>query len=427
MQEWKADTDFDLTPFIDELPAAQFFWYDRITEAQKPRFLKLLGTLYQLFITPHFIPLPTSLDCSYLKKVERMAGFNTLLYIGHVFDLLKRAKNPELDVSDEVNVVWSSATNVVEYNFFTKEEEFRILEWYRSRKFKTLLIYASVITLTLEEIRAQGFISSHATFLVLRKTKSGSVQYMYVDPHGFSMQDTSFEVQQRFKDDLLVYLHNVFGPGVVCENVLDECPLLQGAEQGGNCAQWTLMMVALFISQPNLFDQLKSTLYKLSLYPTLNVHLFTLSVFLRTLPQVGLLNYLKETIVPSRWNEQVHHYCEQENLETLQAVSAEFGVPSCYLFRNCREPCFQQRRSCMFRTASDGRTFLSPKEIADKMLHLYAEIWDMTGHDPDSMTDEQIHEQLNFPDFVKREEDVDNFMTQFELTDADVEIRESLL
>ena len=81
MQEWKADSDFDLTPIIDELPAARFFWYDRVSDAQKPRFFQLLAALYQLFITPHFIPVPPYTDCSYLKKNGTIGVFKQ--YVVH--------------------------------------------------------------------------------------------------------------------------------------------------------------------------------------------------------------------------------------------------------------------------------------------------------------------------------------------------------
>ena len=45
-----------------------FFWYDKVSEENKPRFLQLLATLYQLYITLQFIPVSPNQDCSYLKK-----------------------------------------------------------------------------------------------------------------------------------------------------------------------------------------------------------------------------------------------------------------------------------------------------------------------------------------------------------------------
>ena len=346
-----------------------------------------------------------------------------MLYINEIVELLKHSKNPELDVSNEVRLVWAPGVNMFQFNYVTsKIEKNRILAWYQSKKFKTLIMSALV---HVNELNISN--SPHATFVVLRKTKLGSVQFMYVDSHGYSNQDTNYEIQTRLKSNLLNYLQNMFGPDVACENVLEECPMLQTATQGGNCVQWSIMMMALFVSQPDMFDKLQSTIYKLSLYPLVNIHLFSLSVFLRTLPRVGLLKYLRVTIVSSLWNEQVFRICEKEDSETRAAVTQQFGVPNCYKSKECKAPCFQTKRSCMFRTASDGNTFLSPKEIAGKMLHLYAEIWDMTGHDPDSMSDDQILEQLNFPDFVKSKQDQDNFTTQFELTEADLDRRESFL
>lgn len=429
MEEWKADSDFDLTPFIDELPAARFFWYDRITEAQKPRFLQLLAALYQLFITPHFIPVPPNQDCSYLKKMEHLfsADHNDISLTTNIITILKQADNPELDASDDRVLGWLPHTGFGELDYvlnkvIDNKEDSRILKWYHNKKHSLLLLRVMFV----EPLRSTTI--GHATFLVLRKTKLGFVQYIYVDSHGYEVQNTHYAVQTHLKTNLRQYLESLLGPDVQLEHVLHQCPLLQRFEQGGNCRQWSLFIMALFVSQPDLFDRLTGTLYKLSVYPTLSIHLFSLSVFLRTLPRVGLQRYLRETIVPSRWSPQILDWCLDEDTKMRRAVSHQFGVPDCYSSRrNCRAPCLQSGRRCMFRTASSNGKFLSSKEIASKMLHLYAEIWDMTGHDPNSMSDEQIHKQLDFPDFTKREEDEEAFKAAFELTEADLELRERLM
>lgn len=429
MEEWKADSDFNLSPLIDDLPAARFFWYDKVSEENKPRFLQLLATLYQLFITPHFIPIPPYQDCSYLKKMEQVYSRPSFSFnlTTHVINILKQADNPELEAIDDKFLGWLDITGFAELDLASQtrvqdNEKSRVWKWFQNKK-RNLLLIRIIFT-----DRIISTANSHSSFLVLRKTKLGSVQYMYVDSHGYSIQDTSYAVQTRLKTDLQKYLVSLLGPDVLLEHVLDECPILQDYGQGGNCVQWSNLLIALFVSQPDLFDKFSGTLYKLSLYPIINVHLFSLSMFLRTLPQVGLQKYLRETIIPSLWSPEILNLCLVDDMNMRRVVGQHFGVPDCYsLRRNCTAPCVQSGRRCMYRTSSDGNTFLTPKEIAFKMLHIYAEIWNMTGHDPHSMSEEQIHEQLTFRDLVKHEEDQDLFNAEFELTDSDLELRESLM
>lgn len=423
MEEFKADSDFDLSTLIDDLPAARFFWYNKVSDDQRPRYLQVLATLYQLFITPHFIPAAPYTDCSYLKKAERIGSRDMMWYLNLVISILRYSGNPELLISNKVRLIWSSQNGFSQMNEITEEHENVILKWYQTTWFTMLIMGVRVKG----EWTEDGEFPNHATFLVLRKTRLGSVQYMYIDSEGFTSQKTSYERQYRLQTELERYVNYILGPNVRCENVLEECPALQLLEQGGNCVQWSVMMMALLVSQPDLFDNFRATLYKVSLYPTINIHLFTLSVFLRTLPQVGLLTYIRETIVPDLFNRKVFYICQEEDWETRAAVLDQFGVPNCYRSRECKPPCVQSGRRCMFRTSSNGVTFLTPKELATKMLHLYAEIWDMTGHSPNSMTKEQIEAQLDFPDYVKREEDDQLFKDEFDITDADEEYREELL
>ena len=367
-------TLLDWTPFIDSLPTNRFFWYDRVRPENKARYLHLLDQLYTLFITPHLLPNPPYLTCSFLKTMQQLFSYSFVssLYLKCIIDLLSHGNNPELFVNPET-FVQIQVEGKKYFALFSFKDYLQkgvdiyahnpFKDWYENRCYKTLLIPVSYNT--------SGVTEAHATFLAVRKMGFKKLQFMYVDSLGYS--ETDFDIKTSLQNSLKLWTGI---DDLEFEDTLLSCPVLQTVEQGGNCAQWSYLYLALFISQPDMFSNLPAVLQDLFQNPMLNVHLFSLSIFLRTMPVVGLDTYLNYTFTDA----DRYDLCNMENLITTLEVTRQFGVPNCYFNRSCPAPCVNYNNYCMFKVAAEEteQRPLTPQEIAQKMFQLYTEILTLT-------------------------------------------------
>jgi hypothetical protein len=126
---------------------------------------------------------------------------------------------------------------------------------------------------------------THSVLLAVKRAALGVV-YFCLDSHGNNSKLASFyhnDLKNIIKDGL-EFLEE--GVTVNVEEVQIACPVLQTSFQGGNCVQWMSMMFAFLCTDPGLFeaDRLNDFLQKVGENPNYNILLFTLSMFLRTMP-----------------------------------------------------------------------------------------------------------------------------------------------
>jgi hypothetical protein len=372
---------------IQFLPAAQFFWFDKVKPKDRLKYFNLLGQLYELFITPHAIPIPPYEDCSYLKKFEQLdrfeGGKRRNAALGHIIKIFKiensniealTSNTYDIDDTQEDLVIPSTLLQVIS-------------NWYLYSE-KNIL----AIPLSLE--------LNHAVFLGLKKYKDQRlVKFIYIDPHGFAVEPEMEKAQLRLRELLKKSIASRLVATV--QEVLMMCPILQLVDQGGNCVQWQKFNFTMFLSNPHLFDDPEELVHQVGLFPAINVHLFNLSVFLRTMPHYGLQTYYEYSMYGD-FSDQVS-VCWEEDAENRKDEARRFQMPDCYSQKGseCPEPCVFCSGSCNFPTAvkrtGDGEcTPLSGKMIAKKMFQIYALIRKITGQDPESMTARDIEKQLDF-------------------------------
>lgn len=413
-----------LLEHFEELPALRFFWADNVAPENRGRFCKKLAQLYELFMAPHTLPVPPYRDLSYLKKYEHFhaqaQSYNKLAK--HLIQVLQidhpniKAYFPFSNIEIRSRFLGRGTENPEVPQSFKHPFSF----WYQVEKDK------DVFTCPIRLVFGEG--EGHAMFFSAKRVPlERKVKMVAIDPHGFKYGPSSartdrdkLKVIQVLKEYIETELK------VEVEEVLFMCPQLQKWEQGNNCYQWYIYLFALFMTTPELFGAPKLKLDEVGLYPNANMHLFELSMFLRTMPKFMLDNYYHVTALQRDANWDML----EEDGDARDGDSDVLGMPNCYaakLQKRCPFPCALCGDTCNYPEAVENVMSgehckpKSPKQIAKKMFVLYAAIRNMTGQDPNSMTAADIQQQLNF----KEAKTVEEFKQIYRKTDYDLQQRES--
>ncbi len=397
---------FDLAAVIDDLPAAEFFWYSLVPNDRKAEYCQLLSKLLQLFITPHVFSFYPYREASYLKKYESVFRHfftsSNAYYAGVILSILY-LETSFIDYEGH-SVVLNSITGEDMMYYATTTFENAVQNWYTTPDSNPLYIVPLVIQTY--ELAAE----SHSVFLGLKKYPQMGptepiVKFIFFEPHGYA------DVEANFARLLKQKLVNALSPyGVRVVQILLACPTLQIVPHGGNCAQHTAMVFFLIMKTPELFDHLPSLLNQLARNPTLNVLLFSLSIFLRTMPYVHLYTYYYAALMtpqgaPVTEREQMRDLFDTNTMS--EHVSTLFHMPNCpnvFSDGECDTTvCALCEGRCQFqsavRQAADGCHVLTPKEIAEAMFRAYFQVKDMALEmDPQerSFLATQMEQQLSF-------------------------------
>jgi ribosomal protein L12E/L44/L45/RPP1/RPP2 len=422
---------FDFATVIPELPASQFFWYHLVEEQDKLKYRYYLSKLLTLFILPHHLPVFPFEECSYLKKYERHISDSKeteTLMQGLIYILRLNTSN--------ITVVYPLENYILKYTLHneTAEElpkslstlQKSIRPWLKQKQNNTVLVlYLS----TNNETGTQG----HANLLALKKTMFGTIQYLYFNPHGLY---ESIEQIKTFRKNLKLKLQNICE--VPVKEVLTSCPNLQTSDQGGNCKQWFAMIFCFLCMNPALFDDPKPLLENLGKHPQLNIVLFELSIFLRTMPLFGLKNYYFATFKGSHTlGYDVFAsvaQCKTDDAAIKTWLYSAFGERDCNTFdtRSCPFACSICNGQCVSTAALKQEVegtlcrLLNPKEIAAEMFGAYLKIKTLSNQlgDTLSFTLEKMQSQL---DSVLEITSLQDYVTRRLLSAAQVQAIEQLL
>ena len=373
--------------FSDSLPALRFFWFQTVAPKNRAKYFDLLGQLFELFITPHILKKTPYRSCSFLKKFEYIFRHKYSMFIYAVVQMFK---------------LETSQTEVPPYPFLVERRDTLLLPenlktllqtWHRGSLKENLVI--QIVLVQQQE--------NHITFLALKKVPSkNKVLLTYIDSHGTGLAYKIPEIKALLTNFLKVECN--------VQNVVDivpTCPLLQESSQGGNCTQWFFFNFCSFLAFPNKFLE-DEVFYNDSLYlwANANIHLFSLSLFLRTLPQIGLQEYFTGDIYKLLLSNKNQHQaqCMEEDDRIRRADTSAIATPNCYDYATgqCPDPCARCGGTCNFAASvkhfTDGQPCrpLSGKMIAMKMFYIYLNIRKLTKQDPHKMTVQAIREQLDF-------------------------------
>lgn len=350
-QQYKIDL---LGNELARMPAARFFWRNQLNMDTPRKTLKqyysLLGRLILLFTTPHYYydkkntPIYPFKECSFLKKFEKFVALNEDWVVKALYKIF--AFQDGIHVAENEIYIITEGDN----SFYSDDSEdnfYRYLnDWHDRGKYSTILI-----PITLYENKHNRI--SHAALLSIYRCNEcndenvmssesewseddcqDTICFMLLDPHG----SNSDEYNQT-KAFIGKTIKNHFKRKVTVQSVSDSCPSLQLPEQGGNCVMWKTMLFSLFMLEPTLFDDAAEVgflLDDLGKFPTENITLFTLALFLRTLPH-GSSDHLKtiayqnfyEAKETRRWHHNVQEECLRDDFKYKANVFPRWEKVNC--------------------------------------------------------------------------------------------------
>ncbi len=368
------------------IPALDFFWKDKVLPENRQKYYNLLGELYELFLTPQVIPIPPFRNCSYLKRYELymknpdhyLKMINHILYMLSIQSLNTMVRFETYDIEIQGIIVLPDDLKSV------------LSQWYNDPSKSKL-----VIPLTLNK-------GGHLVFVALFKNNFNKLEMVYIDGHGFNTDEADYDSERQREVRHLIeqFLVNSFDVTVI--DVVPTCPNLQTYQQGGNCVQWFLFNFAMFLFNRNFLISGSTLLKTIGAMPDINVQLFGLALFLRTLPRVGLVNYVDYRIY--EYDELINQCIEEEDQTRKHILQESIFTKDCYSqpVGVCPpKDCQQCAGTCHFKSSvvhlqNNDCAPLSAKQIARKMLNIYLLIRKLTGQDPRSMRLKDIEDQLNF-------------------------------
>ena len=411
-----ANPGFNLIGVINELPAAEFFWYNSVPPEKRPEYCRLLGQLLQLFITPHVYSFYPYKEGSYLKKYEYVFQTYNQKELSHMLTFLFYLETSRTNYETH-KITLDAFTGAEILHLSTNTFENSVQEWYFNDASKPLYFVNF-------DIKYDFLGSTHAVFLGIKKYPRTHpafkpiVKFMYFDPHGYLEEDDNFA--RVLKQKLVAALQP---GGVEVVQFLLQCPNLQKESHGGNCVQHTAMVFTMLMKNPDLFDDVEALMFNVGRHTTLNVLLFSLSIFLRTMPKVHLVRYYYAMLVKDVFASNPVPLSEETRFEGMtesnvfsKEVSTIFHMPNCpNLFGNIRDCdttlCVKCGGRCQYRAlvqlSKAGCHVLTPIEIAKTMFQLYFQIKDMAvGIDPEqrSFLLKDMEDEL---DFVRAEANED--------------------
>jgi hypothetical protein len=412
------------------MPALKFFWVD---EVQPKNYVK--------FLTPQFIPVAPYRSCSFLKKMEMYCKSNGKKMLKHIVKILRLNLDKTHIEYEPIHVktgeVWEAGKrNPTVFMIPPNSLQSLLKNWYTDsipdRPSSDLLVLHVAYQLFAKSAPQDvTLLGAHAVFVALKKYKGQKlVKLIALNPHGHTdtpglYNDTE---QERYKLMIKAIRDTLH---VKVEQVYTSCPELQSPSQGGNCAQWFLFIFALFLSNPVFFDEPSSVLQTIRKQPNFNIQLFSLSLFLRTMPFVGLQKYYDFSFErPEKLIEQCFYEDDLTRSETFKEYSYS-KTDDCYSQPPGRCPtnlCVQCSDSCHFKASvkhidSTHCQPLSTTKMAEKMFQLYASLRNVTRQDSYSLTQDDIQRQLNCFFEPRTVEDVKSL---YKLSDEDLEERDSL-
>jgi hypothetical protein len=412
---------FDFATVIPELPARKFFWYDNVMETKRFEYRYYLSKLMTLFTLPHYFKVYPYIECSYLKKYEKFLSLTRNLdklveQLVHILQLetknvfIEKLSNYGLYLHNETAQELPGATLTLD----------RVLHWWVQG-----ILSKQPVCVLFCYIDNDAGTAGHSVLLALKKSE-GHIKYFFLNPHGLYESDVRI---QTFRANLERRLEVICNMPV--QEMLSTCPRLQEVEQGGNCIQWSAMVFCLLCLNPAWFDDPLPLLQQLGEHPHLNVLLFELAVFIRTLPAFQLRNYYFANFIFAQRTitsvERPLNKCVVEDTTIRSWLYQRFNEKECSTFepRNCPYACSICNGKCVLSTAlkqTDASRLcqlLTPKEIAQEMFVAYIEIKKLARQmkDKRSFLFKQIQGQL---DSIVEITSLQDYVTQGLLTNDEV-------
>lgn len=372
---------------MDTLPAAQFFWYHLVPASKKREYITSLGKLVLLFTQPHYYNSPFTLEPmypykegSFLKKFEEFISIPDMLewFTEQLYSVL--AFNRDSVFTPTSFFTLSSERSTFSYGDKMNFRE-AVEQWYLHNPAKTLFV-------TLLNIVAPSM--GHAVLFVAKRSHEGMTYYC-LDSHGYRTDDERLQLYDVVIPDTLKL---ALPPSKTVKKLMIRCPVLQNFGQGGNCGQWFAMMLSFIVLDPTLFEETKLNqfLRVIEPYANLNILLFTLSMFLRAVPNgtvnmlknIAFVDFLQSKLTSAPYSalhqlslklDKRHRYSFYNSTNLTDCNALDDVLPENAQDDRCQAPCTRCGTRCVnanFVTVQRGHCIpFTVRDIAEKMFTIY--------------------------------------------------------
>ena len=382
------------------LPALEFFSLQNVSPENRKKFFKLLGEMFELYITPHTLSANNTgkeYSCSFLKLFEqRLLRDTNYFYEELLFHILNILEIESNDIYVKTVNLFSSPLQLR----LPKDFKDLLNLWQANLLFKSKLILN--IRFFTHEIRRPAFENPHLVhhvFLALVKNEEQDlVELTFIDPLGTS---ESYLVN-NFIRALTWYLQTTYS--LTVKNMMPHSEKQQLLETGSSSEAWHLYNFVAFLRWPNL------KFYMAARNEMLNFYIFSLAMFIRTMPKVGLSTYLSVSAdLQGNYPVAFYRKCELETRETYEILNARVKGPNCFFkslgkctpASNCIRVNVDGVEKCdklvaVKKISGQKAQRLSPKNIAKKILLIYMRLRKYAGRDERGMTSTDVSKQLEF-------------------------------
>ena len=388
---------FDLTHIIEELPAKKFFQFP-IPKAnyflsffKPPSPIEKINNLLQLFLAPHYIYISTFReDFTFLSpSSDPRTPYGFFATLGWSLGFGKKTT----DSIELENLDMDFTTSYVEdVSFFKKyeliqnnrenfgEQVQELLDLYRDHFDDTKLHVIENTIFTTEDFQnrstVQAIVASSSRnmiafsfsvptkipYFILVVVKKEQNQVLFVDYLNTGKQN-------QLHDFIIQKLNGILGSSLEKITIPTkredvEFAGLQKNELGNQKKQWCLLHLGLFlVYNDSTKDEIENIYSKVNQRPIFNILLFSLSMFLKTISEIGLTNYLQSTI-------KLDPSVLENDRKTRRLITEALNTFNCYNFKsmNCPDACVKSFGSkCAFKAAVTNSKQLNGYEIFTKM------------------------------------------------------------
>ncbi len=374
--------------FVEEktlfIPAAKFLYASYFAEIPnkevQKEYVSLLFQLLELFIAPHHIYLKW-FDQRYREHSDTAFGTGVKLARLLFATVGGEAKLEDIPCNDARKAFMRDMSFYKKFEQVQSKQKFseqvgQLLNVYQSQPGNTdLHVYTEAFHLSeLNMPKLREIISVEKTkivFGVLVKNK----YYMLVVIKKVGSEEGVPGLEVLFVDPLVDigiradFMRSLKHVNMNSKNITEQLPpslKLYENELGAMKKQWCLTHLALFL----IYDDISTIMLDVHEKPFLNVMMFSLSMFFKTLTRSMLDTYMKATI---RMDEQFNDDDFRHSL-----LTKDLKKQDCYVkkFSDCPAECIgrQNMNDCSFMTLVNNGERLTPREIIEKMIKSYNDI-----------------------------------------------------
>lgn len=258
LDDLNATTD-EADEFIQYLPTNQLFQYERFTKVDKRIFLKALS----MYTSPLYFKENGLPSLSLMTRLTVWSMINFKEYFSYVVSMIMKIGFDRKQVYIKKKEIYSidlESRNCIRQNLLDD-----IRNWWRNSDAPIMF------AIPMYALSSKG---DHAVFLGLQKDMvNNMIKVIYIDSGGTEYILKTGSVR-KFINDLQSHMTRV---NIVNFDI--SCPVLQTFEQGGNCVQWQMIIMSMFVLNTTYFSNPEKLLTQLAIEPIHNLLIFQLYMF----------------------------------------------------------------------------------------------------------------------------------------------------